>query len=125
MQTKVGLFLAPPAAAASSPAVDFFAAPEQVVAPEMKPAESNIQSVDPFAAVPINNVDNSDFFGSFCSHTGSASSAEPTAQSFMDSGNSLYNQNQKTSVAYLHHQKRMGSKSNLEFGLIPMHLIVV
>ena len=65
----------------------------------MKPAESNIQSVDPFAAVPINNVDNSDFFGSFCSHTGSASSAEPTAQSFMDSGNSLYNQNHKTFVA--------------------------
>ncbi|PWA37891.1 ENTH/VHS [Artemisia annua] len=99
-QTKVDLFASPPAAAAaSSPAVDFFAAPEQVVAPETKPAESNIQSVDPFAAVPMNNFDNSDFFGSFSAHTGSASSAEPTTQSFMDSGNSSNNQIHKTSVA--------------------------
>ncbi|GKG64244.1 hypothetical protein Tco_0651345, partial [Tanacetum coccineum] len=59
--TKVDLFASPPAAAAaaaaaaaSSPAVDFFAAPEQVVAPETKPAESNIHLVDPFAAVPMN-----------------------------------------------------------------------
>ncbi|GKE40961.1 clathrin interactor EPSIN 1, partial [Tanacetum coccineum] len=60
--TKVDLFASPPAAAASSPAVDFFAAPEQVVAPETKPAESNIHLVDPFAAVPMNNFDTSDFF---------------------------------------------------------------
>ncbi|GJV22207.1 clathrin interactor EPSIN 1 [Tanacetum coccineum] len=59
---KVDLFASPPAAAASSPAVDFFAAPEQVVAPETKPAESNIHLVDPFAAVPMNNFDTSDFF---------------------------------------------------------------
>ena len=100
MQTKVNLFASPPAAAAaSSPAVDSFAAPEQVVAPEMKAAESNTQPIDPFAAVPMNNFDNSDFFGSFSSHTGSASSTEPTTQSFMDYGNSLNNQNHKTSVA--------------------------
>ncbi|PWA39337.1 ENTH/VHS-like protein [Artemisia annua] len=73
--------------------------PEQVLAPETKPAESNIQSVDPFAAVPMNNFDNSDFFGSFSAHTGSASSAEPTNQSFMDSANSSNNQIHKTSVA--------------------------
>ncbi|GJT24348.1 protein kinase, ATP binding site-containing protein [Tanacetum coccineum] len=36
---KVDLFASLPTAAASSPAVDFFAAPEQVVAPEMKPTE--------------------------------------------------------------------------------------
>ncbi|GKE37864.1 hypothetical protein Tco_1461269, partial [Tanacetum coccineum] len=52
--------------------------PEQVVAPETKPAESNIQLVDPFSTVPMNNFDNSDFFGSFCFQTGSASSIEPT-----------------------------------------------
>ncbi|GJZ79234.1 clathrin interactor EPSIN 1 [Tanacetum coccineum] len=99
-QTKVDLFASPPAAAAaSSPAVDFFAAPEQVVAPETKPAESNIHLVDPFAAVPMNNFDNSDIFGSFSAHTGSASSTEPTTQSFMDSGNSSNNQIHKTSVA--------------------------
>ncbi|GJR89270.1 hypothetical protein Tco_0213281 [Tanacetum coccineum] len=57
--TKGDLFASPPAAAA---AVDFFAAPEKVVAPEMKPAESNIHLVDPFAAVPMNNFDTSDFF---------------------------------------------------------------
>ncbi|GKB56490.1 clathrin interactor EPSIN 1 [Tanacetum coccineum] len=61
-ETKVDLFASPPAAAASSLAVDFFAAPEQVVAPETKPAESNIHLVDPFAAVPMNNFDTSDFF---------------------------------------------------------------
>ncbi|GKB21380.1 clathrin interactor EPSIN 1, partial [Tanacetum coccineum] len=98
-QTKVDLFAPPPAAAASSPAVDFFAAPEQVVTPETKPAESNIHLVDPFAAVPMNNFDNSNFFGSFSSHTGSASSTEPTTQSVTDSGNSSNNQIHKTSVA--------------------------
>ncbi|GKD54500.1 ribonuclease H-like domain-containing protein, partial [Tanacetum coccineum] len=85
--TKIDLFASPPTAAANSPAVDFFAAPEQVVAPDMKPAEPNIQSVD-----------NSDFFGSFSSHTGSASFTEPTTQSFIDSGNSSNNQIDKTSV---------------------------
>ncbi|GJW12078.1 clathrin interactor EPSIN 1 [Tanacetum coccineum] len=85
--TKIDLFASPPTAAANSPAVDFFAAPEQVVAPDMKPAEPNIQSVN-----------NSDFFGSFSSHTGSASFTEPTTQSFIDSGNSSNNQIDKTSV---------------------------
>ncbi|GJX52906.1 clathrin interactor EPSIN 1 [Tanacetum coccineum] len=47
----------------------------------------------------MNNFDNSDFFGSFSSHTGSASSTEPTTQSFMDSGTSSNNQIYKTSVA--------------------------
>ncbi|GKD68368.1 clathrin interactor EPSIN 1-like protein, partial [Tanacetum coccineum] len=77
----------------------FFAAPEHVVASETKPTESNIHLVDPFAAVPMNNFDNSDIFGSFSAHTGSASSTEPTTQSFMDSGNSSNNQIHKTSVA--------------------------
>ncbi|GJZ38163.1 NRT1/ PTR family 5.2-like protein, partial [Tanacetum coccineum] len=56
--TKVYLF-ASPHAAASSPVVDFFAAPEQVVAPKMKPAESNVQSFDPEVMV-IQNKSHSD-----------------------------------------------------------------
>ncbi|GJX89661.1 clathrin interactor EPSIN 1-like protein, partial [Tanacetum coccineum] len=47
----------------------------------------------------MNNFDNSDFFGSFSCHTGSASSTKPTTQSCMDSGNTSNNQIHKTSVA--------------------------
>lgn len=98
MQTKVDLFASPPASSttAVSPAVDLFAASEQVVEPEIKPSESNTKStksVDPFAAFPMNNFDNSNFFGSFSSHTDSVST-EPT-HSFMDSG-SLNNQTNKS-----------------------------
>ncbi|KAI3682215.1 hypothetical protein L2E82_50078 [Cichorium intybus] len=84
-ETKVDLFASPPpppppARAAVIPAMDFFAPPEAVVQPEIKPSETKI--VDPFATVPMNNFDNSNFFGSFSSHT----DTDPT-HSFMDSGN--------------------------------------
>ncbi|KAI3692617.1 hypothetical protein L6452_32437 [Arctium lappa] len=98
-ENKVDLFASPPASSAVSPAVDFFAAPEQVVEPEIKPSEPDMMStktVDPFAAVPMTNFDNSDFFGSFSSHTDSVST-EPT-QSFVDSGRSN-NQNHLTRAA--------------------------
>ncbi|KAI3703704.1 hypothetical protein L1987_73898 [Smallanthus sonchifolius] len=97
-ENKVDLFVSPPASSAVSPAVDFFAVSAQVVEPEIKPPESktmSTQAVDPFAAVPMTNFDNSDLFGSFSSHTGSVPT-EPT-QSFMDSGNPN-NQNSKTSA---------------------------
>ncbi|KAJ0936574.1 putative ENTH domain, clathrin interactor EPSIN 1 [Helianthus annuus] len=105
----VDFFASPPASSAVSPAVDFFAAPVQVE-PEVKPVESKTMSTqadpfDPFAAVPMNNFDNSDFFGSFSSHTGSEST-EPT-QVFMDSGNPN-NQNHKTSAASRHSLKKDG-----------------
>ncbi|KAI3828447.1 hypothetical protein L1987_02548 [Smallanthus sonchifolius] len=97
-ENKVDLFVSPPASSAVPPAVDFFAASAQVAKPEINPPESktmSTQAVDPFAAVPMTNFDNSDFFGSFSSHTGSVPT-EPT-QSFMDSGNPN-NQNSKTSA---------------------------
>ncbi|XP_071730352.1 clathrin interactor EPSIN 1 [Rutidosis leptorrhynchoides] len=99
-EAKVDLFASPPANSAVTPAVDFFAASEQVVVPEIKPTETKTmpsQTVDPFASVPLNNFDNSDFFGSFSSHTDSVST-EP-AQSFMDSGSSSNNQSYKTPAA--------------------------
>ncbi|KAK9065547.1 hypothetical protein SSX86_014948 [Deinandra increscens subsp. villosa] len=95
-ENKVDLFASPPASSAVSPSIDFFAASAQVVEPEIKPAESKTmptQTVDPFAAVPMTNFDNSDFFGSFSSHTDTVPT-EPT-QSFMDSS-ILNNQNSKT-----------------------------
>ncbi|KAJ9537194.1 hypothetical protein OSB04_029927 [Centaurea solstitialis] len=83
-------FASPPASSAvPPPAVDFFAAPEQAAEPEMKPSEPETKpmtnTVDPFAAVPMTNFDNSDLFGSFSSHTDSVSKEQPT-QSFVDTG---------------------------------------
>nr|XP_043628762.1 clathrin interactor EPSIN 1 [Erigeron canadensis] len=98
-ENKVDFFASPPASSAVSPAVDFFAVSEQVVEPVIKASEPRTmpaEMVDPFAAVPMNNFDNSDFFGSFSSSTNSVST-EPT-QSFMDSGTSN-NQNNKTAAA--------------------------
>ncbi|KAL7601181.1 hypothetical protein Lser_V15G22480 [Lactuca serriola] len=75
-QTKVDLFASPPpASCAAIPAMDFFAAAVQPQSqPEInKPSESYSTTptkiVDPFAAVPMTDFDNSDFFGSFSSHT--------------------------------------------------------
>lgn len=76
LQTKVDLFASPPpASCAAIPAMDFFAAAVQPQSqPEInKPSESYTTTptkiVDPFAAVPMTDFDNSDFFGSFSSHT--------------------------------------------------------
>lgn len=44
------------------------------------PAPTNTNIVDPFAAVPLNSFDGSDFLGGFTSHSGSASS-EPSQSS--------------------------------------------
>ncbi|KAI7742958.1 hypothetical protein M8C21_010429, partial [Ambrosia artemisiifolia] len=96
-ENNVDLFASPPASFAAPSAVDFFAVPEQVVEPEIKPPESKTmptQTVDPFAAVPMTNFNDSDFFGSFSSHTGSVPT-EP-AQSFMDGSSNPNNQNSKT-----------------------------
>ncbi|XP_076958887.1 clathrin interactor EPSIN 1-like isoform X1 [Bidens hawaiensis] len=97
-ENKVDLFASAPASFAASSTVDFFAVPEQVVEPEVKPLESkttSTQTVDPFAAVPLTNFDNPDFFGSFSSNAGSVPT-EPT-QSFMDSSG-LNTQNSKTAA---------------------------
>ncbi|KAK1417916.1 hypothetical protein QVD17_27052 [Tagetes erecta] len=97
-ESKVDLFASAPATSAVSPSVDFFGVSAQVAEPEIKPQESKTmptQAVDPFAAVPMTNFDNSDFFGSFSSQTGSVL-AEP-AQSVMDSS-SVNIQNSKTPV---------------------------
>ncbi|KAF5468091.1 hypothetical protein F2P56_012272 [Juglans regia] len=90
-QTEVDLFASQPATASSvSSVVDPFAIPDPVVQPQIKasnpaPTDSNI--VDPFAAVPLNNFDGSDFFGAF-THSGSASS-EPSQNDVNDGNNNL------------------------------------
>ena len=80
-QTKVDLFASQPAVpSANPPPFDFFAAPDPVVQSETKSQKSDTaipNIVDPFAAVPLNSFDGSDLFGSFTSHTNSAST-EPT-----------------------------------------------
>ncbi|XVF89129.1 hypothetical protein PTKIN_Ptkin19aG0105700 [Pterospermum kingtungense] len=80
-QDQVDLFASQPAITpAVSPTVDLFAATDPVVqpdttAPKFEPANANV--VDPFAAVPLNNFDGSDIFGSFTSNSDSATK-EPT-----------------------------------------------
>ncbi|KAK9273891.1 hypothetical protein L1049_018703 [Liquidambar formosana] len=80
-QTQVDLFASQPAiASATSSTIDFFTAPDPVVQAETKSPKSvpiNTETVDPFAAVPLNNFDGSDLFGAFTSHTDSVSQ-EPT-----------------------------------------------
>ncbi|KAL6216755.1 hypothetical protein ACLB2K_009974 [Fragaria x ananassa] len=64
---------------ASSP-IDLFASPVPVMQPETKstsPAPMNTKIVDPFAAVPMNSFDGSDFLGGFTSNSGSTFS-EPS-----------------------------------------------
>ncbi|KAK9077687.1 hypothetical protein SSX86_006024 [Deinandra increscens subsp. villosa] len=124
----VNFFASPPGSSAVSPAVDLFAAPEQV-APEIKPLEpktTSTQIVDPFAAVPMNNFNNSDFFGSFSSHTGSEST-EP-AQNFMDSENPN-TQNYNTTAESAHSSKKDGFQvksgvwaDSLSRGLIDLNI---
>ncbi|RVX17551.1 Clathrin interactor EPSIN 1 [Vitis vinifera] len=101
VEAKVDLFGSQPAGpSANPPAFDFFAAPDPVVQSETKSQKSDTASpdiVDPFAAVPLNSFDGSDLFGSFTSHTNSAST-EPT-QSPANDGN-LNNLNGKSSAEF-------------------------
>ncbi|KAK4485894.1 hypothetical protein RD792_008545 [Penstemon davidsonii] len=70
-QTNVDLFATQPApSSASSTAVDFFAAPDPASQLDNKTNKLETSStVDPFAAVPLNNFDGSNPFGAFTSHT--------------------------------------------------------
>ncbi|XAR69274.1 hypothetical protein NMG60_11000803 [Bertholletia excelsa] len=74
-QSTAGLFASQPAlSSAVSPSIDFFAAPDPIVQPDKNSLKSDqMNAVDPFAAVPLNNFDGSDLFGAFTSNTGSVS----------------------------------------------------
>ncbi|XP_024163250.1 clathrin interactor EPSIN 1 isoform X1 [Rosa chinensis] len=90
-KNAVDLFASQPtiSQSASSP-VDLFAAPVPVMQPETKstsPAPTNTNIVDPFAAVPLNSFDGSDFLGGFTSHSGSTFS-EPSQSSANDTSHS-------------------------------------
>lgn len=91
MQTEVDLFASQPAVSSAVPSrVDFFAASEPVVQPPAKPSNSgptNINTVDPFATVPLNNFDGSDLFGAFTSNSDSVSTEatqNPTSDSSLN-----------------------------------------
>ncbi|XP_060169418.1 clathrin interactor EPSIN 1-like isoform X1 [Lycium barbarum] len=56
---------------AASSTMDFFAAPDPVIQPDVRSSKSvqmNTTTVDPFAAVPLNNFGSSDPFGAFVTH---------------------------------------------------------
>ncbi|XP_059641549.1 clathrin interactor EPSIN 1-like [Cornus florida] len=80
-QAKIDLFASQPASSSAvSSSVDFFAAPDPISQPVNKSTKSDAMdtnTVDPFAAVSLNNFDGSDVFGVFSSHSDS-SSTEPT-----------------------------------------------
>ncbi|PIN00274.1 Equilibrative nucleoside transporter protein [Handroanthus impetiginosus] len=69
-QTNIDLFASQPTPAVST-TVDLFAAPDPVPKLDNEASKSGATSntVDPFAAVPLNNFDGSDPFGAFTSHT--------------------------------------------------------
>ncbi|XP_077217355.1 clathrin interactor EPSIN 1-like isoform X2 [Tasmannia lanceolata] len=95
-QANVDLFVHQPAStAAFSSTVDFFDAPNPALLTETKSSKSestNPNTIDPFAAMPLNNFEGSDLFGAFTSHTDPLST-DPTQPS-ADKG--LRNQNQNT-----------------------------
>ncbi|XP_062101275.1 clathrin interactor EPSIN 1 isoform X2 [Humulus lupulus] len=82
-QTKIDVDLfgsQPTMSSSASSTVDSFAAFDTVPQPETKStnaAPTNYNIVDPFAAVPLNNFDDSDPFGAFTSHSDSAPSEPP------------------------------------------------
>lgn len=80
-QPNVDLFGAQPAPSAGvSSTMDFFAAPDPVAPPETKSESTgalNMNFVDPFATIPLNNFDASNPLGAFSAQT-DQSSAEPT-----------------------------------------------
>ncbi|XP_022861900.1 clathrin interactor EPSIN 1-like [Olea europaea var. sylvestris] len=88
-QGNVDLFTPQPAPfPAVSAAYDFFAAPDPAPQPDNNASKSDATTniFDPFAAVPLNNFDNSDPFGSFTSLTVPISTAS-TEHSSNDGSN--------------------------------------
>lgn len=77
-QPNADLFAAGPASSvAGSSTMDFFASPDPVPAPETKSTStgsSGVNSVDPFAGVPLNSFNQSDLFGAFTSQPDQSSS---------------------------------------------------
>lgn len=76
-QAEVDLFSSQPAIPSVTPTVDLFSIPEPAVQPDSKTENSvpvNNSTIDPFAAVPLNNFDGSDIFGDFTSQSDSVSS---------------------------------------------------
>ncbi|KAI3860104.1 hypothetical protein MKX03_033804 [Papaver bracteatum] len=88
-QTNVDLFASAPSVPSSlaSP-MDFFAAPDPVPPTDSKPAKSEPMSsstVDPFAAIPVNNFDGGDVFGDFTSNTNQQVPSQAANNSTTDS----------------------------------------
>lgn len=80
------LFSSQPAIPTVTPTVDLFSIPEPAVQPDTKSEKSvpmNNSTIDPFAAVPLNNFDGSDIFGDFTSQSDSVSS-QPSNNVFSD-----------------------------------------
>lgn len=94
---NVDLFASQPSSSpVASSTMDFFAAPDPVVQPDVrssKPVQTNTTTVDPFAAVPLNNFDSSDPFGAFVSPADPTSvpNASATSGGNQQSPNKLHN----------------------------------
>ncbi|TKY57943.1 Clathrin interactor EPSIN 1 [Spatholobus suberectus] len=76
-QAEVDLFSSQPAIPSVTPTVDLFSISEPVVQPVSKSENSgpmNDSTIDPFAAVPLNNFDGSEIFGDFTAQSDSVSS---------------------------------------------------
>ncbi|KAK4358450.1 hypothetical protein RND71_020679 [Anisodus tanguticus] len=82
-EISVDLFASQPSSSpAASSTMDFFAAPDTVVQPDVRASKANQSTmVDPFAAVPLNNFDSSDPFGAFVSQADPVSVTNENATS--------------------------------------------
>ncbi|KAK8547384.1 hypothetical protein V6N13_098094 [Hibiscus sabdariffa] len=111
IKEQVDLFASQPSITpAASPTVDLFSTADPVVQPAMaaniEPVNANI--VDPFAAVPLNNFDGSDIFGSFTTHTDSASASKEPKQNPTANDENLNNTSTKLSQDSKASQKKDG-----------------
>ncbi|GAB2223027.1 hypothetical protein Droror1_Dr00017162 [Drosera rotundifolia] len=90
IQPSIDLFASAPAFSAPvSSTIDFFAAPTPDLQPSAEStATSNLNTQDPFMAVPLNKFDGSDLFGAFTSDRNSSSS-QPIQNPTTVNGNSI------------------------------------
>ncbi|XP_074317329.1 clathrin interactor EPSIN 1-like [Silene latifolia] len=129
-EVNVDLFATHPTSFASvSATMDFFGAPDPIVQPETKSKNSrpsDMTSLDPFAAVPLNNFDGSDLVGGFTSQTDQSS--QDTAENTFKN-NVTIDSNKKSSQESKAPQKKDGFQvksgiwaDSLSRGLIDLNI---
>ncbi|KAJ8774774.1 hypothetical protein K2173_017220 [Erythroxylum novogranatense] len=129
-EPQVDLFASQPINSSAVPStIDFFSAIDPVVQPETKASKSasvNYTTVDPFAALPLNNFDGSDPFGAFTSNSNMVTS-ETTKSSENDGAFNILNGPSSTDSKSMQKKENFQVKSgvwadSLSRGIIDLNI---